>query len=126
VRGYGFVGIPALSPRIASFSSGVPIFTEQDVADYLNTNPPRWGRRYHWIEPATVATIEFLDAQQVSERLQLPPQTFAAALLCLVTLRGEFTFVGMRGMAPLTMTRCWLVFDAHSGNLLHQQIDHAS
>lgn len=113
-------GIPAIMPRNTVGTPIAPTFTEQDVFDYLNDHPPLRGRRYVWAAPATVEAIEFLDAAHVVGRLDLPPEMLLVPLVCLVTIRGACVFHGMRGMAPSHIAALWLIFDAESGNLLHQ------
>lgn len=112
-------GIPAI-PVTAAVGDNVPTFSAADVAAYLNTYPP-----LHW-NPATplpiVEAIEFLSVSDTETRLRTTLYRPKDELVGLVTLKGSFVVSGPsvpgRNGPAFTSNTEYLVFGAHSGNLL--------
>jgi hypothetical protein len=116
------LGIPAIQPRaaMALVDSAGPYYTEADVRQYVATNRP--GFTVPGTPNPVVVSVKFMTAQQASaqlggESMGVPDST----LLCLVWVSG--TFQNTHGPVDNTttvptFTQGWMVFDAHTGNLL--------
>ena len=116
-------GIPAVKPTAAATSPSVPAFSPQDVRRYVDGNHPA-----HTAPGTTpsIQAVEFLTSNQVAARLNSTPLEIGrpgGSLLCLVTLRGTFIVSSpAKGGRAVTLHRGYLVFDAHSGNLLTEAL----
>lgn len=105
--------MPAISARPVA-DPALPGFAAQDAIAYVTSNPI--GGKITANTPALVENGEFLPSREVAARLRLRTGMPDDALLCLVTLRGDFT-VSSRGRGSTSDT-AYQVFDARTGNLL--------
>ena len=105
-------GIPAIRPSKPSAGPDDPAFTEQDARDFIQRHGVQMFRiGVHG--PVVVERVEFVRGQAIGWG--------DYALLCLVTVRGDFQLVGGPRPAtapPITFATVTHVFDAHTGYLL--------
>lgn len=111
-------GSAAIKPHITAM--GTPAFGPQDVRDYFATTaPPYWDST---TPRPVIEAIEFLSAADVESRLGTSTDRPLGALLCLVTIRGQFVPPVPPGVQlqtrPDPNTLMHLVFDGQTGNLL--------
>jgi hypothetical protein len=101
--------------------TGVPAFTSNDVAHYINTHPFPLGPTTTG-KPPTIVSIEFITSKEASQRmlgetLGLPD----TAIVCYVKLSGPFALSQAPVPASVHLApsnTATEVFDAQSGNLL--------
>ena len=112
-------GAPAIQPSITPPVLGQAVFTVQDVINYVLANGVQ-GVRFVSNGPVVVEQVEFLASREVDARLHSENGQADDTLLCLVTVRGDFTlFTPIPGRAT-SFTAAVLVFDARTGNLFQQ------
>lgn len=108
------IGVPAILPR----NDCTPSFTRQDVVAYLRTHPfPNKG-----IAPdglLTVTEVAFMPVQALPAldhdgTFGLP----GSAMVCYVALHGTVTYTSLAAAPTMHTATVYVVFDAHSGNLL--------
>jgi hypothetical protein len=111
-------GVRAIRPRATTSDPGTPAFTEEDGRAYVAAHPH--PDQAPSSSPATIERVEFLPGEVADARLGstgLP----AGRLLCLVTLRGSFAVSAPFGHEVKSSVG-YLVFDAHTGNILIEGI----
>lgn len=108
-------GGTAIRPRAVSTDPALPSFSAADVRAYVSAHPH--PDQASGAAPATIAGVEFLPAQAMESRLGGATGRPATALFCLVTLRGSFAVAGPPGTG-WSSDIAYLVFDAHTGNIL--------
>lgn len=91
--------------------SGQPAFTPQDVVAYLAENPFEYAASGQ--ATSVIDSIEFMSARAVGEKLGRGVALPDEVLVCLVSLRGDFTVDG-----EFSGTTGYMIFDATTGNLL--------
>jgi hypothetical protein len=116
------LGLPSIQPRAALVQAGGagPYYTEADVRQYVATHRPPFT------VPGTpnpvVVSVQFITAQQASAQLGGESMDVSdSTLVCLVYVSGIFvdTDGPIGPTATVTpFTQGWMVFDAHTGNLL--------
>jgi hypothetical protein len=121
------LGIPSIQPRAALAQAGGagPYYTEADVRQYVATHRP--GFTVPGTPNPVVVSVQFLTAQQASAQLGGESMDVSdSTLVCLVYVSGTFQStsgpVGITATVP-TFTQGWMVFDAHTGNLLVSTVD---
>ncbi|MHB8598085.1 MAG: hypothetical protein ACYDER_14875 [Ktedonobacteraceae bacterium] len=109
-------GIPAIQP----VSTNLPSFSSADVQRYFLTHSFPGGRTVSGNRPA-ILHIKFVTAKQASILLQgeLVSQQ-ANQLVCYVELQGPFDLTAMKGPANASriFQNGYVIFDAHTGNIL--------
>ena len=115
-RSDGVTGAPAIRPHLAPSGNTTPSFNAQDVVAYVKANGV--GGKIDSSVPATVEKVEFLSARVASTRLHTWIGVQDDALLCLVTVRGSFSITPPGGGRRAGSNVAFLVFDAHTGNIL--------
>jgi hypothetical protein len=113
-------GIPAISPTTKSAAPGTPAFTEDDVRAYLASHSIPDLTSGH---TATVEQVEFITNRDLRARFGHGSGGPDDRLVCLVTLRGEFSpslppALQQRGKPRVTSPMIRHVYDAHTGNRL--------
>jgi hypothetical protein len=118
-------GTPAIHPR----NDCTPSFTEQDVRSYLAANlesalvnvQSGLPNGATFVDRPQIVSIRFLSARDLG-RESSPPAWIAPppdTLVCSVTLHGTFIPThGPLSFVHLGFHSAYLVFDAHSGDLL--------
>lgn len=112
-------GVPAIQPSIANPALGQAAFTAQEVIDYVRAHGVQ-GVRFVSSGPVAVERVEFLASREVDARLHTEAGQAGDTLLCLVTVRGDFTLFTPIPGRTASFTLAELVFDARTGNLLQQ------
>ena len=113
------VGVPGIQPRITNPALGQAAFTAQDVIDFVLTQGVH-GARIVSTGPVVVEKVEFLSGGAANARLHAEIGQANETLLCVVTVRGNFTLLGPMPGGDRAFTDAVLVFDARTGNLLQQ------
>lgn len=124
IQTLAYVGIPAITPRSGATDSATPAFTADDVRQYLTTH--QIGGKIGSSGPISVVSVPFMTAKEAQSLLgitlsPLPPDE----LVCLATMTGSFTVAGpaiSKKPASGTATTEYVVFDAHSGNVVVQNV----
>jgi hypothetical protein len=105
-------GITAIKPRKQS----VPVFSEQDMKEYVVAHPLPVSDASNGSPEVTRA--EFLPSESVAHLIGgaalRPPST----LLGYIELSGNFSFPGPVAGDPRLFTRAFVAFDVQTGNLL--------
>lgn len=117
-------GIPALIPSDLSTAIGLPTYTEGGVRVQIAALGPKistWTTPFQPQTLPTVASVEFITAQEVGKRLNRGMNMPNDRLLCFVVLSGQFSGYGLNepgAATPNPPGNVLLVFDARTGNLL--------
>ena len=111
------VGMSAIHPRADLVQTAGPSFTAADAQQYAAAYAQPFA--VSGSSAPVVASVQFLNAAQVSAQLQgesmgVPNNT----LLCLVHISGTFASTGAPGSKTVIFHDGVMVFDAHTGNLL--------
>ena len=113
------IGAKAIQPHLSS----LPAFTEEDVRNYVATQPVPGGS-IRSVKTPTVIKIEFMTTQEASELIHNFISWRKDDLVCYVELEGAFTFHGgppgrvSRYETTPAETRVFEIFDAQTGNCL--------
>jgi hypothetical protein len=104
----------ASDPKVSTFSA-------RDAGAFVEAHGFAGGKIRSTTATA-VEKVEFLPNREVTIRLRTSPNGLPDdTLLCLVTVRGSFDVVGpprRDGRVVNTSNTAYVVFDAHTGNLL--------
>jgi len=112
------IGIPAIQPSLQASMTPKPRCTTQDVAAYTARHPHPSS-----VGVTSVENVEFLSGRVLQSRFHWANAYADQRLLCLVSWCGQFTMAAR--MAKVVMgTHAWQVFDARTGNLLLDVVDH--
>ena len=112
-------GAKAIQPHLSS----IPAFTQEDVRNYVATQPVP-GASIRSVKTPTVMKIEFMTTQEASELIHNFISWRKDDLVCYVELEGAFTFHGgppgrvSRYETTPAETRVCEIFDAQTGNCL--------
>ena len=113
------LGARAVQPHLSS----IPAFTEEDVRNYVATQPVPGGS-ISSVGMPTVIKIEFMTTREASELIHNFISWHKDDLVCYVELEGAFTFHGgppgrvSRYEATPADTRVVEILDAQTGNCL--------
>jgi len=110
-----FGGDPAIRPR----NDCTPGYTEQDVRSYLAANLP-FGlpNNIRGVGEPQIVSIRFLRLRELRREPNAPVWLPPDRLVCFVVLHGTFFPVRAPLAANMAFHSAYLMFDAHSGNLL--------
>lgn len=120
-------GVPAIKPHAVISSGGagasdaVPTFTKADIVAWVSSTP--FGAAVVGDPPPIVTSVAFLTDAQVASKLHgedpgIPP----SSLVAYVRVSGTFAQYSPLGGSPLIYHSGYLVFDAHTGNLLMDNV----
>jgi hypothetical protein len=114
-----------VQPRAANADALTPAITVQDVTDYVLAHPASLGK-VRVDGPYTVESVDFVSAQQVNQQLNIDIGVAPETLMCLVRAKGIFISVSPPDannvQHEVTYHTWYLIFDAHTGNLLLQNV----
>ena len=112
------IGIPAIQPSLKASITPKPRCTAQDVAAYTARHPHPSS-----VGLTSVESVEFLSGRVLQRRFHWATAYDDQRLLCLVSWRGQFTMAA-RTAKVVIGNHAWQVFDALTGNLLLDVVDH--
>jgi len=105
----------AIRPRLGDKTP--PTYSEQDARDYIRRHGP-------WLlansaPPPRITAVRFMSARSACVETGRPATRPDDALVCLVTLRGDFAVTdGPPGVHHAAGNTEYLLFDATTGNLI--------
>lgn len=114
-------GVPAITVN-QGVVRGNAAFAAADVVAYLKERPHRFANLKAGLP--RIEAIEFVSASEANKRIEGNIDLPDDALVCLVTMRGEFIITGPPGTNSNWVGKVGrMVFDAQTGNLLTTNVD---
>lgn len=111
-------GLSAIAPNPA-VQTGQPAITPEDVIAYLEQHPSMYEDPEN---PAPIVSIDFIAAKEVREKLEMSIGSPDDALICVVTLKGDFRLPAEDGWEYVRNGTGYVLFDATTGNSLAEGV----
>lgn len=121
-------GVAAIKPQNVPTDVSRPAITRSDVEQYVASLPALVAKGVTSRSTSQVADVTFAPIATVDARFQIHTQVAPTTLVCLATVKGNFTVseppqvdsAGRITSNSVPQTTLYLVFDARTGDLLQQ------